>query len=95
MSPEGLILAPVITEKGTSVAEKSNQVVFRVRRGASKHAIRHAVEELFKVRVVKVRTSNVLGKTRRRAKILGRQPDWKKAYVTLREGDRIEFFEGA
>jgi large subunit ribosomal protein L23 len=94
MSSEGLIVAPLVTEKGTIVSEKANQVVFRVRPGASKDQIRTTVEEMFKVTVLKVRTSNFLGKERRRGRQLGRRPDWKKAYVTLKQGDRIEFFEG-
>ncbi|MBF6569790.1 MAG: 50S ribosomal protein L23 [Candidatus Binataceae bacterium] len=91
---ETLIISPLVTEKGTVIAQKSNQVAFRVRPDASKGAIRQTVEELFKVTVLKVRTSNFLGKERRRGRIVGRKPDWKKAYVTLKEGDRIEFFEG-
>lgn len=94
MSAETLIVAPLITEKGTVVNEKANQVVFRVRPNASKDTIRLAVEEMFKVTVVGVRTLNFLGKERRRGKTIGRRPNWKKAYVTLKEGDRIEFFEG-
>jgi large subunit ribosomal protein L23 len=91
---ETLIISPLVTEKGTVIAQKSNQVAFRVRPEASKGAIRQTVEELFKVTVLKVRTSNFLGKERRRGRIVGRKPDWKKAYVTLKQGDRIEFFEG-
>jgi large subunit ribosomal protein L23 len=91
---ESLILSPLVTEKGTMATEKANQVVFRVRPGASKDKIRAAIEQLFKVTVVKVRTSNFLGKARRRGMSVGRQMNWKKAYVTLKEGDRIEFFEG-
>ncbi len=94
MSPEGLIIAPIITEKGTLANEKAGQVLFRVRAQASKDTIKVAIEELFKVTVVKVRTSNFMGKERRRGAMKGRQMDWKKAYVTLKEGDKIEFFEG-
>ena len=94
MSAEGLIISPLITEKGTLASEKANQVVFRVRPDASKDQIRNAVEDLFKVTVLKVRTSNFLGKERRRGRTIGRRPNWKKAYLTLKEGDRIEFFEG-
>jgi large subunit ribosomal protein L23 len=94
MNLESLILSPLVTEKGTMATEKANQVVFRVRPQASKDAIRQAIEQLFKVTVVKVRTSNFLGKARRRGMTRGRQMNWKKAYVTLKEGDRIEFFEG-
>ena len=97
-SPGSLILAPIITEKGTMANEKAGQVLFRVRPGASKDKIREAVEHLFHVTVLKVRTSNFMGKERKgpRSKLAkkGRQSDWKKAYVTLKEGDKIEFFEG-
>ena len=88
-----IIGAPLITEKGTLVNETANQVVFRVRRNASKHDIRRAIETFFKVRVEKVRTSNYLGKKRRVGRSLGQRPAWKKAYVTLAEGERIDFFE--
>jgi large subunit ribosomal protein L23 len=69
--------------------------VFRVHRNANKVEIRQAIETLFKVKVEKVRTSRLMGKTRRVGKHAGRRPDWKKAYVTLAEGNRIDFFEGA
>jgi len=88
-----IIAAPVVTEKGTFVNETGNQVVFRVRPDANKLEIKHAVERLFKVKVLKVRTSNFLGKTRRVGRSAGRRSDWKKAYVTLGEGQRIDFFE--
>ena len=88
-----IVAAPLITEKGTMVNEVGNQVVFRVRRDANKEEIRHAIETLFKVRVDKVRTLNYLGKSRRVGRAVGRRPAWKKAYVTLAEGQRIDFFE--
>lgn len=90
-----VVQGPVITEKGTLVNEVGNQVVFRVNPKASKVDIRRAIESLFKVKVEKVRTSRQLGKVRRVGRHLGRRPDWKKAYVTLAEGSRIDFFEGA
>jgi large subunit ribosomal protein L23 len=88
-----IVAAPRITERGTLVNEAGNQVVFRVRRDANKDEIRHAVETLFKVKVEKVRTLNILGKTRRVGRNVGRRPAWKKAYVTLAQGQRIDFFE--
>ena len=94
MSADGLIIAPLITEKGTIASEKANQVIFRVRPEATKDKIRLIVQEMFKVTVLAVRTSNFLGKERRRGRVVGRKPDWKKAYVTLKQGDKIEFFEG-
>ena len=90
-----VILSPLVTEKATLVSGESNQVVFRVRPDASKFAIRNAVETLFKVKVKKIRTIQYLGKTKRVGKSIGRKSAWKKAYVTLSEGDRIDFFEGA
>jgi large subunit ribosomal protein L23 len=92
-APADVIEGPLITEKGTLVNEEANQVVFRVRPWANKVQIRAAVERLFKVHVEEVRTVNYLGKVRRVGRNVGRRPNWKKAYVTLREGDRIDFFE--
>jgi len=88
-----VIEGPLVTEKGTLVNELGNQVVFQVRPEANKHAIKRAVERLFKVKVVRVRTSNVIGKMRRVGRSIGRRPNWKKAYVTLGAGQRIDFFE--
>jgi len=93
--PLEVLIAPLITEKGTLVNETSNQVVFRVRRDANKDEIRKAIESFFKVKVEKVHTANLLGKYRRTAKSMGKRSDWKKAYVTLAEGQTIDFFEGA
>ena len=88
-----VIASPLITEKGTLVNEQGNQFVFRVRPDANKVDIRRAIETLFKVKVEKVRTLNYLGKNRRVGRTLGQRPRWKKAYVTLSEGQRIDFFE--
>ena len=88
-----VIDGPLVTEKGTLVNEEANQVVFRVRPWANKVQIQSAIERLFKVHVEKVRTVNYLGKIRRVGRNVGRRPAWKKAYVTLRKGDRIDFFE--
>jgi large subunit ribosomal protein L23 len=94
MSTEGIVISPLVTEKGTIVGEKSNQVVFRIRPGASKDQVRTVIEDMFKVTVIKIRTAKFLGKERRRGRAIGRRPNWKKAYVTLKQGDRIEIFEG-
>lgn len=88
-----LITAPLITEKGTLVNEQANQFLFRVRPEANKVEIRRAVEIFFKVKVEAVRTANYMGKNRRVGKSVGRRPRWKKAYVTLAPGQRIDFFE--
>lgn len=90
-----IIEAPLITEKGSLLGEKANQVLFRVRPDANKIEVKKAVEGLFKVKVVKVRMTRYLGKVRRVGRNSGRLPQWKKAYVTLKEGDRIDFFGAA
>ena len=89
-----IIRAPLITEKGSLVAEKDNQVLFKVRPDANKIEVKKAVEALFKVKVLKVRMIRYLGKMRRVGRNVGRLPQWKKAYVTLKEGDKIDFFGG-
>jgi large subunit ribosomal protein L23 len=93
--PQDIIQAPLISEKGTALAESVNQVLFKVRTDANKIEVKHAVETLFKVKVVQVRMARYLGKIRRIGKNTGRRPAWKKAYVTLKDGDKIDFFGGA
>ncbi len=95
MDVYSVLVAPLITEKSTLANETGNQVVFRVHPQANKISIRDAVETLFNVKVKQVRTIQYLGKNRRVGRSQGRKSSWKKAYVTLREGDRIDFFEGA
>ena len=95
MNLQDVLQGPLITEKGTMLSEGSNQVIFRVHPEANKVEIQHAVQHFFKVTVMKVRTSVRLGKVRRVGKNFGRRSTWKKAYVTLADGNRIEFFEGA
>jgi large subunit ribosomal protein L23 len=90
-----IIRRPLITEKSTRQKEEGRQYVFEVHRDANKIEIQSAVEQLFKVKVLQVRTSNVLGKVKRLGRRYGKRPDWKKATITLKEGDRIDFFEGA
>jgi large subunit ribosomal protein L23 len=87
------ILAPVITEKSTVLSEQ-NKVVFRVAPDATKTEIAAAVEELFKVSVVKVNTLNTKGKTKRVRGHIGRRSDVKKAIVTLQEGQSIDIATG-
>ncbi|OGQ79757.1 MAG: 50S ribosomal protein L23 [Deltaproteobacteria bacterium RIFCSPLOWO2_12_FULL_60_19] len=93
--PQRIILAPLVTEKSTLLLEKANQVLFRVRPDANKIEVKRAIETLFKVKVEKVRMNRYLGKLRRVGRNVGRLPQWKKAYVTLKEGDKIELFGGA
>lgn len=86
-----LVLAPVISEKSTRVADRDRQYVFRVVDGASKPEIKAAVELLFKTKVASVTVSNVKGKARRFARYAGRRRNWKKAYVRLAAGHEINF----
>jgi large subunit ribosomal protein L23 len=90
-----IIRRPLITEKSTQQKETNHQYTFEVQHDANKIEIQSAVERLFKVKVVQVRTCKVLGKVKRLGRKFGKRPDWKKAIVTLKEGDRIDFFEGA
>jgi large subunit ribosomal protein L23 len=90
----GVIRRPVITEKGLTLKENERTLCFEVDEKASKRQIQEAVEQLFKVKVQQVRTMVVPGKERRRGKYSGYRSDWKKAYVTLREGEKmIEYGE--
>lgn len=89
-----VIKRPLITEKGMRGNEEQNTVVFQVDRNANKLMIKQAVEVVFQVKVLEVNTLNVRGKKKRVRMREGNKPDWKKAYVTLREGDTITFFEG-
>lgn len=86
-----VILAPIISEKSTFVADKNEQVVFKVAIDATKLEIRAAVETLFKVQVESVQVLNVKGKQKRFGRTVGRRKDWKKAYVCLKPGQQIEF----
>ena len=85
-----VILAPVVSEKSTMVAEKGEQVVFRVTTDATKTEIKAAVELLFNVKVAGVSTVNVKGKTKRFGRFTGKRKDWKKAYVSLVQGQEID-----
>lgn len=86
----GVIKRPLVTEKSTVLQDIRNQFTFQVHDGANKSEIRKAVETLFEVRVEKVRIMNMPGKFRRRFGRPARTAGWKKAMVTLRDGDRIE-----
>ena len=91
-----IIRRPVITEKGLAFKESQSTLVFQVASKATKTEIKEAVQSIFKVKVSSVRTANYPGKERRRGRFAGYRPDWKKAYVKLRQGEKIpEFLEGA
>jgi large subunit ribosomal protein L23 len=86
-----VLMGPVVSEKSTLVGEMSNQVVFKVRPESRKLEIRHAVEQMFNVKVTRVNVMNVKGKSKGNARSPGKRSDWKKAYVTLAEGQEIDF----
>ena len=88
------IVRPIVTEKSSAAYQERSEYTFEVHPDANKAAIRQAIEKLFGVKVTRVWTSNQRGKPRRVGKFSGTRPNWKKAIVTLREGDTIEIFEG-
>jgi large subunit ribosomal protein L23 len=92
--PQDVLKLPVITEKSTHLKDNLQTLTFKVASRANKQEIKHAVEQIFKVKVASVRTSLCHGKIRRQGRFSGRRPDWKKAYVTLKKGEKmIEFSE--
>jgi large subunit ribosomal protein L23 len=93
MTPEQIIRRPIVlTEKANILREKNNQVVFEVARGANKVQIKDAVQKLFNVKVTDVNTMLMRGKDRRMGRGYAKMQNWKKAIVTLKEGDSIDFF---
>lgn len=89
-----VIIRPLLTEKGTQMREEQRKVCLVVRNGANRKMVKRAVEEALKVRVEKVNILNVLGKKKKAGRFEGKRPDWKKAIVTLKEGEKIEMLEG-
>lgn len=91
-----VIRRPLITEKTSTIREDGRTIVFQVAAGANKIDIKRAVETLLGAKVAEVRTSIAHGKVKRQGRFAGRRPDWKKAYVRLRDGEKLpEFLEGA
>jgi large subunit ribosomal protein L23 len=89
-----IIRRPIVTEKSSDLKEQFNQICFEVAPSANKSEIKKAVEKLFKVTVLSVQTQNRMGKRKRLGRFQGRRKSWKKAIVTLKEGNRVDFFEG-
>ena len=97
MNPQRLmqvLLAPQVSEKATYVADKYEQVIFRVASDATKPEVKGAVELLFKVSVESVQIANVKGKQKKFGRVMGRRKNWKKAYVCLKPGQEINFVDG-
>ncbi len=88
-----VLIRPLLTEKITSLREKANQVGFLVKRDANRIQIKKAVESALKVRVERVNVMTMKGKTKRLGKFAGKRSDWKKALVTLKEGEKLELYE--
>jgi len=93
--PRVILKRPLLSEKSTATQDKLNQVAFEVDKDANKLQIKQAVEKRFNVRVTKVRTMHFMGKLKRTGRFEGRRSSWKKAIVSLAEGQKIEFFESA
>ncbi len=92
--PYKIVIRPVITEKSTLLKEKNREVCFEVHPKANKSEIKKAAEQLFKIKVERVRIQNKRGKKRRVGRSEGKKKDWKKAYIKLKEGEKmIEYFE--
>lgn len=91
--PRNIIIAPVITEKSELQAANTNTYTFKVSINANKIEIKKAIEHIFAVKVLDVNTIRMMGKPKRLGKYSGKRPDWKKAIVTLRTGDKIADFE--
>jgi len=89
-----VIKKPIITERSAYLKERGNKIIFQVEVNANKRDIKKAVEKVFNVHVMDVNTLNVKGKVKRFGKSFGKRPDWKKAIVTLKEGDKIKLLEG-
>lgn len=89
MSPYQVIRGPMITEKSEEIRALQQTMCFRVHPDATKTDIKNAVQKIFKVKVQQVRTANYVGKMRRRGRYSGYRPDWKKAYVKLKEGEKM------
>jgi len=90
-----IIKKPLFTEKGGNLKESENKILVEVSKDANKIEIKKAVEENFKVKVVKVATINIIGKWKRHGRSLGKRPDRKKAVITLKQGEKLDFIEGA
>ena len=95
MNVYDVLKIPKLTEKTMQLKEEVNQFVFEVDPKANKIQIKESVEKVFKVKVLQVRTMNVRGKKKKLGRHQGRKSNWKKALITLKEGQTIEYFEGA
>lgn len=93
--PYDVLVKPLLTEKITSLRESGNVVAFIVRRDANRVEVKRAVERALGVKVARVNIINVMGKLKRLGRFAGKRPDWKKAIVTLKEGEKLDLYESA
>jgi large subunit ribosomal protein L23 len=92
MTPQEIVKRPILTERSTDLGERLNQIVFEVHLHANKYQVRDAVEYIYPdIKVTKVRTSIIPGKLKRRGKSIGKRSNWKKAIVSLRKDDVVDF----
>ena len=94
LDPHEILLKPLLTEKSTALREGANKICFVVHSQANKIEVKRAVEEILKVKVERVNILNMIGKPKKTGRFVGKRPDWKKAIVTLREGEKLDIFEG-
>ena len=90
-----ILIRPLLTEKITALREGKNCVAFHVKKEASRLDVQRAVEKVLKVRVEHVNVMNVKGKRKRQGRFVGKRPDWRKAIITLKEGEKLELYESA
>lgn len=93
--PFDVLVKPLLTEKITGLQESANRIAFVVQNDVNRIEVRQAVESVLKVKVKSVNIMKVLGKKKRQGRFLGKRPDWKKAIVTLHEGEKVELYESA
>jgi len=94
LDPHEILLKPLLTENSTALREAANKICFVVHSQANKIEVKRAVEEILKVKVERVNILNMIGKPKKTGRFVGKRPDWKKAIVTLREGEKLDIFEG-
>jgi large subunit ribosomal protein L23 len=95
VNPHDVLLRPLLTEKITAIRELKNGVAFAVHRHATRIDIRRAVEKVFGVKVASVNVMNVRGKKKRQGRFSGKRSDWRKAFITLKAGEKVELYESA
>jgi large subunit ribosomal protein L23 len=95
VNPHDVLIRPLLTEKITAIREVKNGIAFAVHRQATRIDIRRAVEKVFGVKVASVNVMNVRGKKKRQGRFSGKRSDWRKAFITLKKGEKVELYETA